>query len=123
MLRIATKKASSSEFSRARMGAVIANKGRILSTGINEVRHYKKCPTPRKWKNSLHAEQSAILKLLNSGRQHELVGATLFVSRVNNFNRPMLAKPCSFCEELISIVGIKRVFYTTGKGTKSYEPS
>lgn len=122
MLRIATKKAVSSEFIRARMGAVIANKGRILSTGINEVRHYKKCPTPRKWKDSLHAEQAAIIKMLNSGRQHELVGSTLFVSRVNKSDKPLLAKPCDYCKELIKAVGIKRVFYTTEKGTESYEP-
>lgn len=104
------------------MGAVIANKGRVLSTGINEVRYYKSCPTPRKWEDSLHAEQSAILKLLNSNRQHELIGSTLFICRINRSSKPMLAKPCKYCEDLIKAVGIKRVVYTTDTGTESYEP-
>ena len=122
MLRIATKKAAKSEFYRARMGAVVANKSRVLSTGINEVRYYRSCPTPRKWEDSLHAEQSAILKLLNSNRQHELIGATVFISRISRSGTPMLAKPCEYCQELIKAVGIKRVVYTTEDGVESYEP-
>ena len=122
MIRMSNKLANTSEFTRARMGAVIANKGRILSSGINEIRCYKLCPTPRKWKNSRHAEQSAILDLLKKGRGHELVGSTLFVSRVSKTGKPMLAKPCSFCQDLILAVGIKRVTYTTENGTSSYDP-
>lgn len=122
MLKRATKEAGKSIFERARMGAVVSNKNRILSCGHNEIRHYKNCPTPRKWKNSLHAEQSAILKMLNKGRHNELIGSTLHVSRILKDGTPALAKPCELCQDLIIAVGIKRVFYTTENGVKSYEP-
>lgn len=122
MLKKATKEANKSLFERARMGAVISKKNRILSCGHNEIRHYKNCPTPRKWKNSLHAEQSAILKMLNQGRHNELIGSTLHISRILKDGSHAMAKPCTFCQELIISVGIKRVFYTTELGVEIYEP-
>ena len=123
MLRLASKKARDSEFERAKMGAVIAKNGRVLSVGNNSVRYYrdpKGLKVSRVWDNSLHAEQAAILKLLNSRRQDELVGATIFVSRVRKTGLPGLAKPCKICSELIEAVGIKKVVYTTNDGTEEY---
>ena len=120
-IRVAFKTATKSGFERAKVGAVIANKKRILSCGYNEVRYYKKCPTPRKWNNSLHAEQSAILKLLNSGRHNELVGSTIYVTRVNKAGESVLAKPCQYCHELIKSVGIKKVVFTTNTGVEEYD--
>lgn len=113
MIKQAFKQAEKSSFTRARIGAVIANKRRVLSVGKNSIRYYSKCPTPRVWENSLHAEQDAILKLLNSGRQTDLIGATIYVSRVKRDGSPGLAKPCPCCMELIEAVGIKKVCYTT----------
>lgn len=121
MLRLARKEAEKSELVRARMGAVITKKKRILSTGVNKTgRYYRKCPTSRKWEDSLHAEQAAILKLLNKGRHHDLIGATLHISRISKDGRLALAKPCKHCQELIEAVGIKKVVYTTWDGVESY---
>lgn len=123
MLRLASKKAKNSSFERARMGAVIAKNGRVLSIGNNAVRYYKNpkgLKVSRVWEDSLHAEQAAILKLLNARRQDELIGSTIFVSRVRKNGNPGLAKPCAICSELIRAVGIKKVVYTTDNGTEEY---
>lgn len=123
MIRIASKKAKTSTFERAKMGAVITKGNRILATGHNSVRFYRNprgLKINRVWENSLHAEQAAILKLLNSRRQHELVGATIFVSRIRGNGEPGLAKPCEVCQGLITAVGIKKVVYTTDIGTEEY---
>lgn len=117
MIRQATKQAEKSTFHRARIGAVITRKDRVLSTGYNDKRYYSNCPTSRVWIDSLHAEQSAILKLLKSGRQADLVGAYIYVSRVKKNGKPGLAKPCPTCQELINAVGIRKVFYTTDEGS------
>lgn len=119
-VRIATKRARESTFERAKVGAVISKGHRILASGCNEIRGYK-TRSPKKWEDSVHAEQRVILDLLRSGRQHELVGATLYVSRITKDGNLALAKPCSICQELIESVGIKQVFYTTKKGTERYD--
>jgi deoxycytidylate deaminase len=121
MNRVALKKAEESkDVYRARVGAVIANKKQILSSGINQMRGFKFCPTDRKWPNSLHAEQDAILKLLNSRKCNQLIGSTIFISRILRSGKPGNAKPCKICEQLIKAVGIKKVVYTTETGVKSY---
>lgn len=118
--RIATREANKSVFFRARIGAVVSKGGRVLSVGCNEIRGYK-TRTKKKWFDSVHAEQKAILELLMKGRQHDLVRATIFVSRITRDGELALAKPCPICQELIKAVGIKRVYYTTTSGTESYD--
>lgn len=104
--------ASSSLFTRAKVGAVIVKGGRVLSTGINSLRYTK--DNGRSWP-SLHAEEQAILKLLKqpNGGKH-LVGSTIYVSRVKKDGSVGLAKPCQKCQELIDAVGIRKIVYTEG---------
>ena len=116
MLRSAISEAGRSNIHRARMGAVITKGRRILSVGHNEMRGYRKCPSKRRWVNSLHAEQAAILKLLNKGKIYELSGATIHVTRIKRDGNVGMARPCETCEELIRAVGIKRVIYTNDLG-------
>lgn len=108
--KFARKLAAQSEFSRARIGAVITKGGRVLSTGINERKYTKR--NGRSWP-SIHAEEAAILKILKEPNgQRKLIGATIYVSRIKKDGTPGLAKPCKDCQALINAVGIKRVFYT-----------
>lgn len=117
MIRIATNQAKKSTFHRTRVGAVITKGGRIFSTGFNELRYYRKLPTKKPWDNSLHAEGKAVMRLLRTGRQTDLINASIYISRVKKDGTPGLAKPCKFCEELIRAVGIRKVFYTTDEGS------
>jgi len=105
--RIAEKEARKSPHNQHKLGAVITKGGRILSTGYNELRPSKIIGTP-----TLHAEASAILKLLKSRRMGDLVGATLFVTRFTRGGAVGLARPCSKCMDLINSCGIRRVIYS-----------
>jgi len=120
LIRHATKQANESVFHRARVGAVIAKGQRILSTGHNRLGYSRLLPN-RPFKDSIHAEQAAILKLLKENRLDDLAGSTIYISRIGRDNSVRLAKPCPTCHDLILAVGINKVIYTTGNGTSSYE--
>ncbi len=109
---MALKTALKSSFEQHRIGAVIVKGSRILSTGYNQRRPSNILKNP-----TLHAEAAAILKLLKAGRQHDLVGSTIYVSRITPGGRVALAKPCYNCMALIKSVGINRIYYTTNDNT------
>ena len=114
VLRIATKVANESRFLRARVGACICKGGRILATGCNRIGFSKYLPD-RHFPESIHAEQQAILELLRERRLNDLVGSTIYVSRINNRGEPRLARPCGMCYKLIQSVGISRIIFTTNE--------
>ena len=115
MIHIATKRAKESKFERARVGACIVRGGRILSSGVNRI-GYSRYRLDRRFPESIHAEVAAIVELLKARRSHELVGSTLYVSRIDAGGSPRMARPCSYCQRIIESVGIRKVFYTTNKG-------
>ena len=119
MIRHATKQAHESIFYRARVCAVIAKGERILSTGHNYLGYSKLLPN-RPYPESVHAEQSAILKLLKKRRLNDLAGSTIYVSRVGANGNCRLARPCSSCASLIRAVGISKVSFTSNEGVESY---
>ena len=117
MLRLATKAAKESKFVRARVGAVIVRNNRVLSIGCNRIgfSHFLRS---RAFPESIHAEQQVIINLLKERRGDELVGSTMYVSRVNNSGTARLSRPCAYCQRLIEAVGIRRVIYTTNTGVE-----
>ena len=117
MIRIATKVARESKFERARMGAVVVRGGSVLSTGCNRI-GFSKYLRNRVFVESVHAEAQAILGLLKKHKLEDLVGSTLFVSRVNNSGTARYARPCPACQRLCESVGIRKVIYTTNNGTE-----
>jgi deoxycytidylate deaminase len=98
------------------MGAVLVKGSRILAVGHNQLRPSKIIGT-----TTLHAEAAAILKLLKEGRQHDLVNASLYVSRYTRGGRIGLARPCASCMSLIRSVGIQEISYTTNEGNTMME--
>lgn len=115
-INLAVKQAHKSTF-KHQMGAVIVKGARVIAVGHNRINRYSR-KVHQKWPGSLHAEQAAILKVLNQPNGlSTLVGAALYVSRTNADGGVMLAKPCKFCMETIKAVGISRVIYTTNEGT------
>lgn len=117
MIKIACKAAEKSTFDRHRLGAVIVRGHRVLATGVNGIRYSREIG-----KGTLHAEEAAIVKMLRSNRQHQLIGADLYVSRVRPNGSIGLSRPCNRCMDLIKSVGISRVFYTTNEqGTECYK--
>jgi deoxycytidylate deaminase len=114
--RISQKLAKQSSFPQHKLGAVIVKGNRILSTGINSRRSSAIIGT-----STLHAEAAAVLKLLKEGRQSDLVGSDIYVSRYTRAGNLGLARPCSDCWTLLSAVGVKRVYYTTSTGVTKME--
>lgn len=88
-----------------KMGSVIVNHGRIISTGCNIQKSHPKYADGKK-SYSIHAEVSAILK-----SRTDLTGTTIYVYREVR-GHPAMAKPCNNCMKEIIEVGIKRIIYS-----------
>lgn len=115
--RIAAREAMKSSFKQHRLGAVIVKGSRVLSTGFNKHGYNSYNHTP-----TMHAEASAVLKLLKQRRLADLVGSEIYVTRYTKGGRVGLARPCPDCTNLLKSVGIRRVHYTVdGGGTVSCE--
>lgn len=116
MLKLAKKVAQSSNHHAFHMGAVIVKGNRVLSTASNRVNRGCQIIRKKKWKNSLHAEAHAIMKLLKKERLDDLAHADLYVTRINKVGHCMDSEPCEFCLDLALSVGIKRIYYTDSEG-------
>lgn len=108
ILKLAIAVANMSEY-KQKIGVVIFKNNKIISTGYNQIRYCGKIsPKYKLYKESLHAEQDAIL---NAPRRL-LKGASILVVRINRFGEMKLAKPCPMCEAYIRHSKIKNVYYT-----------
>lgn len=113
-----------SDFVKARLGAVLIYKGKVVSVGWNST---KTSPLQRQLNryrgynvdaseahNTLHAEVSCLTKAkdldIDWGR------ANLFIYRIKKDGSSGLAKPCKGCQALIKSMGIKNVYYSTENG-------
>ena len=110
MFHIAIKAALLSTY-KHRMGAVVVKNGRVLSIACNSIRH-KKGRFDKKWINSLHAEQAALLQLTDAQTKR----AILYIVRVKSSGAFGSSFPCPHCQSIIIQKGIKRVHYINGKG-------
>lgn len=99
-----------------RIAAVIVDKrGNAIASAVN---HYGKSHPLQKAmsvkaegnceKVYLHAEISALLKSLRSGKK----GAKIFVARVGKRGEPLLAKPCPTCQYALQLYGIEYIEHT-----------
>lgn len=103
------KEASKKSSYYHRLGAVIVKKNRVMSVGYNKP--HKTHPDSKTAYKTVHAEFDAIKKL----SQDELKGATIYVLRDAKSGSRM-AKPCQCCMDLISLVGIKKIIYSSNEG-------
>lgn len=110
MIRIAIKAAKTSKH-KQHIGAIVSKGQRILSTACNAVR-YKRGSFTKKWINSLHAEQAAILQIDDK----QLKGASITVVRILKNGTLGNACPCPICRELIISKGLKEVRYSNENG-------
>lgn len=113
-----------SDFMKARLGAVLIYKGKVMSVGwnstktsplqksLNKFRHYElDCGAAH---HTLHAEVSCLTKArdldIDWGR------ASIFIYRVKKDGSSGLAKPCKGCQALIKSMGIKNIYFSTENG-------
>lgn len=111
-LNLAIKEAQKSTY-KQRMGAIIFKGNSIISKGYNDPFRSVRSVSKRflRWENTIHAE---VMALLNA--RCPLKGTSIIVVRINNFNELRLAKPCSYCQNYLSFVGIKNCYYSTNSG-------
>lgn len=107
------------EFARAKVAAMVAIKGTIISFGHA---HDRTHPLAAKFaKNEkavyLHAEVHAIVNALNHLHKDEFKRATLYVARAKRTGPQGeyikgIAKPCPGCQAAIAAFNFKNVVYT-----------
>lgn len=116
MIDLALKEARKSDFSRAKIGAVIVSGGRVVAKGFNKIRGAKGIKHKR-WPSTLHAECDAILNAIKAGCYDDLDRAILFVSHIRPSGTIGNACPCVDCMKVIKGSGkFKKVVFTAGNG-------
>lgn len=106
---------------RYKLGCVIVDKHRIISSGHNSKTktHRVQAELDTKFFNCqcqgpVHAEVDAMLPLIK--RRVDLTNATLYVYRQDKAGHIAMARPCPRCMSLIRKYGIRRIKYTTADG-------
>ena len=114
-----------SDFKRARIGAVVVDGNRIISTGCNST---KTSPVQDKYNKyrhfddgaycipKVHAEIAALSPLLNNNSIN-WSKTELYIYREHKDGEISCAKPCEACSALIRDLGIKRIYYTDWDGS------
>jgi deoxycytidylate deaminase len=109
--KLATVMASKS-ISRFRLGAVLAKKNRVLSTGYNDMRNshplQQKFNPDKSFVLGLHAEVHSCIGVPMA----DLDSADLYVVRILKDGHLAMAKPCKICQRFLLDVGIRRVYYS-----------
>lgn len=108
------KEAEKSNMPIFKVGAVIFDGKRIISVGHNRKGICGKIhPKYQNSKDSVHAEQSAIIKTKN---WNKLCGASIIIVRLNKSGNMSMGFPCEMCLNMINHVGIKHVYYSSYYG-------
>ena len=118
--RVAKNVSELSDFPRVKIGAVVVNKHRIISSGYNSKHkthrlqaEYNKERFDGYSSGMIHAEMSALLPLIN---RVDLSKATLYVYREQKNGELGMCRPCKACMAIIKELGIKKIHYTTPDG-------
>lgn len=106
---------------RCKIGCVIVDKHRIISSGHNsntkchpiqaelDTRHFNCYCTGK-----IHAETSAIIPLLKT--REDFSRATIYTYREHADGSLAKSRPCARCIQLIKQMGITKIKYTTDSG-------
>ena len=119
---MAAKAASElSDYPVHKMGCVVIDKHRIISSGCNSKskchplqakldteKYGVECP------GKCHAEISALLPLMRD--KVDLSNASLYVFRQHKDGTLAMARPCSSCQKVIQQLGIRKIFYSIENG-------
>ena len=107
---------------RCKLGCVIVDGHRIISSGHNSKTKFHRIQSEldNKFfpgyenKGPIHAEVSALIPLIK--RRMDLSGTTLYTYRENKGGKLAMSRPCPRCMQLIKEQGIKKICYTTNNG-------
>ena len=123
MFQVAKSVSELSDHPQHKLGCVVLNKHRIISTGFNSKTKchpiQSKIDTERfgeECKGCIHAETASLIPLIKD--RVDLSKASIFVYRQHKDGTLAMARPCPGCESLIRACGIKKIFYSIENGYK-----
>lgn len=107
---------------RQKLGCIIVDKHRIISSGYNRCDKYHRIQALLDQKQfctqaclgPIHAEVDALIPLINN--KCDLSKATIYVYREHKDGNLALSRPCSRCMHLIRELNIRKIKYTTENG-------
>lgn len=112
-----------SDFKRARVGAVVVEKNRVVSTGHNSSKTSTLQDKYNRYRDfddhtvcipRVHAEIAALRPLLNQNIDWNRT--SIYVYRELKNGHVSCARPCAACAALIHDLGIKKIYYTDWEG-------
>ena len=96
------------------VGAVVHRKSTILSVGHNDCEKTHPESQIQKFNTGHHAELSALTGI----KHYDLKNLEITVVRILRKDGSFaIAKPCENCMRIIEEYGVKKIHYSTGKGT------
>jgi len=118
MFTVAKSVSEFSDHPQHKIGCVITDKHRIISSGYNsstKTNPIQKRIDEKRFKcecrGVVHSETNALIPLIKRG--YDLSRASIFVYREHKDGTLAMARPCPGCESLIRACGIRKVYYTT----------
>ncbi len=96
--------------------AILVRGGSVInwSNNKNKFKQWaQRFRSPRRGPATIHAEVGAVLGVA----REKTNGCDLYVVRVNHMGDLCMSKPCNMCQEILSHVGVKRVFYSIDNET------
>lgn len=121
--RVADAVASLSDHKQAKLGCVLVDKHRIISSGRNSSTRcsplQKQMDTarfgfPDQHKGPVHAETDCLLPLIRQGI--DISGSDIYLSRRHRDGSLALSRPCPGCMSLLRAVGVKRAYFSVEGG-------
>lgn len=121
--RAADAVASLSDHHQVKLGCVLVDKHRIVSSGHNSSTRcsplQKKMDTERFGYSDLHrgpvhAETSCLLPLIRQG--YDMTRSDLYIVRRHRNGSLALSRPCPGCMSLLRANGVRRVFFSVEGG-------
>ena len=121
MFQVAKTVSALSDHPQHKLGCVVVNKHRVISTGYNSktrchpLQH--QIDTKRfgvECRGCVHAETSALIPLIRD--KVDLTKAAIYIYREHKDGTLAIAKPCPGCESLIRACGIRNIFYSVEGG-------
>lgn len=110
--------ASEAEHYKARIGAVIVKKNKILGMAKNAEKSHTqqmkynrfRCIDNDSIAHNIHAELKAIIEAVNIHR--DISGAKIYIWRHTNDKMCGVSRPCAACMAALAENGIKDIYYT-----------
>ena len=121
--RVADAVASLSDHKQTKLGCVLVDKHRIVSSGHNSSTRcsplQKQMDTvrfgfPDQHKGLVHAETACLLPLIRQG--YDMSRSDLYIVRRHRNGSLALSRPCPGCMSLLRASGVRRVFFSVEGG-------